>query len=66
MSHERKRTALRAYRESDLDSLSITLDEKGVTEIVVKRWEWRRAYTARVRNFGRPDERIELDEVIEE
>jgi len=66
MSRKRKRTALRAYRESDFDSLSLRVDEEGTAEIVVMRWRWRRAYRARVRNFDKPDESVELDEEIKE
>jgi len=66
MSSSAERTALRAYRTSDFDFLSIYEDEEGIWEIVVRRWKWRRAYVARVRNFGKPDEEILLDEEIKE
>jgi len=66
MTRRSKRTALTAYREGDFDSLSLYLDKEGVTEIIVKRWQWRRAYRALIRNLGKPDESIELDEEIEE
>jgi len=62
----RKRTALLAYRMSDLDFLSVYEDEEGVWEIVIRRWKWRRAYTARIRRLGKPDEEILLDEEIKE
>jgi len=66
MTVKRVRTALGAYRNSDFDSLSLYEDERGVMEIVVMRWRWRRAYRALVRNFGKSDEEILLDEEIKE